>query len=186
MSRFEYLSVLVSIVIALGINEVTISWGRLIQRRERVKFSWLHAFWSLFTLFLLIQLWWGFWNFRTVETWSLAALLAVVTEAITLVLCALLLVPGAREDAAACDLHRVYLDNSRPFFLLGALLLVQLTLVDVLVLGMPLLHGENAMRGVGTAVAIVAARSRHPRVHTGVALVSLALLAGFLLEALAL
>ena len=86
MTRFEYLSVLVSIVIALGITEVTIGWGRLLQQRRRVRLSWLHAFWSLFTLFLMIQLWWGFWNFRTVERWSLAGLLAVVLEAITLVL----------------------------------------------------------------------------------------------------
>jgi len=134
----------------------------------------------------MIQLWWGFWNFRTVEAWSLGSLLAVVTEAITLVLCALLMVPGQREKSESIDLRRVYLDNSRPFFLLGTLLLVQLTLVDVLVLGMPLLHGENAVRAFGVAVALFAAWSRDPRVHTGIALVSLALLAGFLVEAMAL
>jgi len=39
MSRFEYLSVLVSIVIAMGISEIRVSWGRLIQRRDRVEFS---------------------------------------------------------------------------------------------------------------------------------------------------
>ncbi|MBW2386077.1 MAG: hypothetical protein JRG92_20790 [Deltaproteobacteria bacterium] len=55
MSRFEYLSVLISIVIALGLNEVTKSWGRLLQDRRHVRFSLLHGFWSAFILLLMIQ-----------------------------------------------------------------------------------------------------------------------------------
>ena len=85
MSRFEYLSVLISIVIALGITEVTISWGRLLQHRGRVRFSALHGFWSTFLLFIMIQFWWGFWNYRTVEDWSLTSLLIFVSEGIALV-----------------------------------------------------------------------------------------------------
>lgn len=186
MSRFEYVSVLVSIVIALGVTEVTIAWGRLIQHRDRVRFSWLHGFWSAFSLFLMIQLWWGFWNFRTVESWSLLALLAVVTEAIALVLCALVLVPRSFDDAAACDMGALYRRNARPFFLIAAWLITQFTLVDVQVLGMPLLHPENAMRVPGVALALVAGLSDDPRVHTAAPIVALALLAGFLLNALAL
>jgi len=55
VSRFEYLSVLISIVIALGLNEVTKSWGRLLQDRRHVRFSLLHGFWSAFILLLMIQ-----------------------------------------------------------------------------------------------------------------------------------
>jgi hypothetical protein len=51
MTRFEYLSVLVSIVIALGISEVTVAWGRVLQQKVTTKIYWLHGFWSIFSLF---------------------------------------------------------------------------------------------------------------------------------------
>jgi hypothetical protein len=183
MSRFEYLSVLVSIVIALGIAEVTISWGRLLQRRREVTFSWLHAYWSLFTLFLMVQLWWGFWNFRTVEVWSFGALLAVVTESITLVLCALLLVPRVQDVDATLDLRRVYADNARPFFLLGASLIAQLTLVDWIILDTPLLDPENLSRLPGIAIALALAWTDDRRLHAALPGVATILLILFLWNA---
>ena len=182
MTRFEYLSVLVSIVIALGITEVTISWGRLIQSRARVTFSAIHGFWSAFLLVMMIQLWWGFWNFRTVEEWSFLALVAVVAEAVTLVLCALLMSP--RDPGPDhLDLERHYLENARPFFLLGGLLLVQLTLVDDLVLGTPFLHPENAVRLPGVALTVAGAATSSRRVHMTLPFVAAVLLVGFLFVA---
>ena len=182
MSRFEYLSVLVSIVIALGITEVTISWGRALQLRHRLTFSWLHLFWTLFMLFLMVQFWWGFWNFRLIETWSLAALLSVLVEAITLVLAALLLAPRAAETGPL-DLDELFFTNSGIFFLLGAALILQLAVVDTLVAGKPVVSFENAFRLPGICVALFAARSQNPRVHIGLALLALFLLAGFLATA---
>lgn len=180
VSRFEYLSVLVSIVIALGLSEVSLAWARLLQNRTHVRFSWLHGFWSAFTVFLMVQFWWGFWNFRTVEAWSLLGLLGVVAETMTLVLCALLLTPP-RALAGAVDLGALFHDGARTFFLVGAVLLVQLSLVDSLILGTPLLHVENGVRLLGVGVALAAARSASPRFHGVLAAVSAALLGAFLL-----
>jgi hypothetical protein len=178
LSRFEYLSVLVSIVIALGITEVTISWSRLLQLRRRVTFSWLHAFWTIFMLFLMIQFWWDFWNFRLVESWSLLSLFGVVAPAITLVLAALLLTPRGIESGPA-NLGTMYFSNSRLFFLLGAALMLQLTVVDTLVTGRPFAVLENLFRVPGIAIALFAAFSTSVRVHNGLALLALLLLAGY-------
>ncbi len=114
MSRFEYLSVLISIVIALGITEVTISWGRLLQHRSRVRFSGLHVFWSTFLLFIMIQFWWGFWNYRTVDNWSLPTLLIFMSATIALVLCAIVLVPG-RVISGDIDLEDLLLRERTAF-----------------------------------------------------------------------
>ena len=46
MSRFEYLSVLLSIVIALGISEMVSSWGALLRQRRLVRFYWVHRLWT--------------------------------------------------------------------------------------------------------------------------------------------
>ncbi len=183
MSRFEYLSVLISIVIALGLTEVTVSWGRLLQNRRRVRFSWLQGFWSAYLVFFMVQFWWGFWNFRTVAGWSLASLLAVVAEAITLVLCALLMTPRQVGEGPV-DLEALYFESARPFFLMAALLLVQLCLVDVAIVGLPLLHEENLVRLVGLVVVGVGAASSDRRVHRALPVAAAALMAIFLLNAL--
>lgn len=179
MSRFEYLSVLVSIVIALGITEVTISWSRVLQMRDRVQFSWLHAFWTVFMFVLMVQFWWGFWNFRFVESWSLHSLLSVVAEAITLVLAALLLAPRG-IDSEPLDLGAMFFSNSRLFFLLGAAVVLQLALVDTLVAGLPFLSLENLFRMPGFVLALVAASTTSVRAHRALAAGASLLLIGFL------
>lgn len=179
MSRFEYLSVLVSIVIALGISEVLTSWGRLLRDRVRVRFHGLHAFWTLFTLVLMVQMWWGFWNFRTVESWTFFALLGVVVECIVMVLCVLVLLP-TREGDAPVDLRQHFFAQCRLFFSLGVVLLLQLSAVDVLVLGQPVLHVENAIRVPGIGLAALGAAFPSPRVQTALATVSGLLFAGFI------
>ncbi len=181
MTRFEYLSVLISIVIALGMSEVTVSWGRLIQHRNQVRFSWLHAFWSAFIMLLMIQFWWGFWNFRTVEDWSLFALIGVVLEATTLVICALLLTPG-RSLSGSIDLESLYFEHSRPFFLFGAFVLIQFSLIDTLVVGIPIFHMENLIRFLATAVVILLAWSSNSHLHSALAIVCVLLLAVFLIN----
>jgi hypothetical protein len=185
VSKFEYLSVLISIVIALGITEVTVSWGRVLQSRERVTFSWLHGFWSVVALFLMVQLWWGFWNFRLVETWTLPSLLLVVGEAINLVLCGLLLAPRLEGDRAL-DLQVLFLHNSKLFFLLGALLISQLAVVDSIVLGQSIFVAENVPRALAVGLLLSATFVEKPRTHVAVAACSVALLAGFLATAVAL
>jgi len=182
MSRFEYLSVLISIVIALGITEVTISWGRLLQHRSRVRFSALQLFWSTFLLFLMVQFWWGFWDYRTVDDWSLASLLIFVTEGIALVLCAIVLSPD-RMISGDVDLEDLYYENARPFFLLAAVFLALSTVGDTFVLGVPFGHTENLTRLGGIGLVGFAASSTDRRVHIGLPIVAVVLLAIFLARA---
>lgn len=180
MSRFEYLSVLVSIVIALGIGEMTISWGRALQLRQRLTFSWLHLFWTLFILFMMVQFWWGFWTFRHVDPWTLPKLLTVLVEAVTLVLAALLIAPRPVESGPV-DLHELFFAHSRWFFLLGAALIVQLAITAAAIVDKPFFSMENVFRAPGVALALVAAWTTNLRFHYSFAGAAALLLAGFLL-----
>ncbi len=179
MSRFEYLSVLISIVIALGISEMASSWGHLLRVRARVRFYWLHTFWSVFMVMLMVQFWWGFWQFRDVESWSFFGLVSVVSEALVLVVAALVMIPGNAPDEAL-DLRAHFFGNSRLFFGLGALLLAQLAVVDTAVGGQAFLSSENAFRIPGILVAVGAAASQDERLHVALATVGSLLLLGFL------
>jgi hypothetical protein len=179
VSRFEYLTVLISIVIALGISEIVSSWGALLRQRRAVRFDWVHAVWTVLVVLLMVQFWWGFWSFRVVETWSFAALVAVVAEAIVMVLASLVLTPRVAPGGGEIDLRAHYFEQSRVFFGLAFVLLWQLAIVDALVGGQPFVHPENAVRGVGLGVTAWGALSRSERVHQALAVASAALLAVF-------
>ena len=183
MTKFEYLSVLISIIIGLGINDVMMSWGRLIRNRRRVRFYWLHGFWSAFVLFLMIQFWWGFWNFRVIEHWSLLNLMIAVLEGMMLVLCAIQLMPSRTSDIDI-DLRERYFDSRQPFFILGALTLVQMTITDIFIIGIPVLHSENGVRLAGAGVAALLAWSPNPRLHAVMPAIALVLLGAFLTYAI--
>jgi hypothetical protein len=178
VSRFEYLSVLVSIVIALGISEIASSWGRLLRNRAHVRFYWLHAFWSVFTILLMIQFWWGFWEFRVVQSWSFPKLLAVIAEVLVLVLAGIILLPNT-DSNERIDLRAHYFDHCRVYFFFGAILIAQLALVDLLVGEQPFFHAENAFRLSGLLVAGLAAAYPGERLHAAIAIVGSVLLLGF-------
>lgn len=178
MTRFEYLSVLVSIVIALGMSEVVSVWGRLLRRRRQVRLCWIHASWSLFVLVLLVQMWWGFWSYRVVEDWTFGALLMVVMDALLMVLAALVITPSDPLEPGL-DLRAFFLGNRRLFFGISALLLLQLALSDAVVSRQPLIHPENAFRLAGLALVAVAARSESVALHGAIVALGFLLLAGF-------
>jgi hypothetical protein len=178
VSRFEYLSVLISIVIALGLSEVLSAWGRLLRHRARVRPYWVHGLWSLLIVLLMVEFWWGFWQFRVVAAWSFAGFLAVLAESLVMVLAALVITPGDFAEGDL-DLRTHFYENARLFFVLGAVLLVQLAVVDAVVGGQPFVHVENAFRAAGLGVLVWAALSRSERVHGALALAALGLLLVF-------
>ena len=178
MSRFEYLSVLISIMIALGMSEIVTAWGRLLRARERVHFYWLHSFWTIFMVVMMVQFWWGFWEFRIVETWSLPGLLAVVAESLVLVLAGMSLLPNP-ELSGPVDLRAHYFANCRLFFTLGAILLLMLTMVDAFVGGQPFVHPENAVRLPATILVILAAVFPNEKFHATFTFLSVAMFIGF-------
>ena len=182
MSRFEYLSVLISIVIALGLSEVVAGWGRILRRRRDVQFYWLHAVWSVFIVLFMIQFWWGFWNFRTIEEWSLPGLVAVVASVLLIVLAALALIPD--DVPRGLDLRKHYYEQSRLFFGLAFVLIVQLSLVDTWVAGQPFFHLENALRGAGLLVTAGAALSTREGVHASLAIAGILLFGWFTASAI--
>jgi len=131
----------------------------------------------------MIQFWWGFWNFRTVEEWSLTSLFFVVLEAMIMVICALLLTPN-RALTGKIDLTDLYYDNARPFFLCATILMIQLGLVDSLVLGTPLLHAENLVRLTGAASTALLAWSPNHRLHVAFPFIAVVLFTTFLLNSI--
>ena len=92
MSEFEYLSVLVSIVVAFALSEIFAGWGRMIRGRDHVKVYWVHIVATLLVAALIIQFWWSAWQYRelAINFYHYAALLL---SPLTCVLLAFVLTP---------------------------------------------------------------------------------------------
>ncbi len=53
MGAFEYLSVLISIILALGMTRVLAGVGEMLQARSRHRIYWVHVIWIV-NLFLYL------------------------------------------------------------------------------------------------------------------------------------
>jgi hypothetical protein len=93
VNAFEYLSVLISIILALGMTRVLAGVGEMLQARSRRHIYWVHAIW-IFNLFLwLVVAWWIFYRWRDQQPWTFFLFVFVVISPTILYLASLLLFP---------------------------------------------------------------------------------------------
>ncbi len=133
VNRFDFLSVLVSIIIALGISHILASAARLIRRRGKVRLYLPTTVWMVTLLLLQVQVWWVAFYRRDIVHWTFFGFLLYLLIPILISLLGYLLVPEFElEVADDVDLEREYGHNRRWFFgFLGAVVIVSL-LEDVL------------------------------------------------------
>jgi len=58
MNQFEYLTVMVSIVLGIGVSRLIADAARLIQARRHVRFYWVSIVWGVNLFLLHLQVWW--------------------------------------------------------------------------------------------------------------------------------
>jgi hypothetical protein len=67
---FEYISLLTSIVLALGISRTLTGLGKLLQSRGRPRAYWVHGAWGMNVLLWLLLNWWILFRWHTQERWT--------------------------------------------------------------------------------------------------------------------
>ena len=136
MGAFEYLSVLISIILALGMTRVLAGVGEMLQARSRHRIYWVHVIW-IFNLFLyLVIAWWIFYRWRDQQPWNFYLFLFVLISPTVLYLASLLLFPREGNVDTVIDYKAHYYENHRAFFILFALF-VPVDIVDSLLKGVP-------------------------------------------------
>lgn len=126
MSTFEYVMVLVSIVIALAIAHLLTALGECIRRYrsrdKRIKLDSVFLLWLVFVLVWLISFWWWEFKFQELVTeWSYGLYLFVISYSIVLFLLAEILVPYRMQGVT--DTYSYFMEGRKWFF--GVVLLVQ-------------------------------------------------------------
>jgi hypothetical protein len=168
MDPFSYLSVLISIVLALGMTRVLAGVGEMLQARSRRRIYWVHAVWILNLFLYLVVAWWIFYRWRNQQTWTFFLFVFVLISPTILYLASLLLFPreGARDEAVNYKTH--FYANHRAFFILLGLF-GPVDLVDTLLKGVPHFLAQGPTYIVSLVLYVsglaIAAITRNERFH---------------------
>jgi hypothetical protein len=115
LTPFDYLTVLVSIVMGLAIANVLTGLANVMLARERVGFYWPPVAWAVWLFFIEAQHWWAQWGVHHTRVWNFGTFLLELLVPVNLFLLSALALP-ARESGDAPDLFAWYSRNRRWFF----------------------------------------------------------------------
>jgi hypothetical protein len=174
MQPFEFILVLVSIIIGLGITEVLATQGRVL--RGELRAGLIHTIWSAVVLTLLVQQFWSEWFQSGRDEWSFVELTVTLVPPLLLFLTASLISPATVRTS---DLDAFFLERKLPFFVVLAFVHLSYAMEDWVLTGGAL--DRNVMRGAAILLFALLAVSKSKRVQLGGACVEAALLLYFTL-----
>lgn len=131
MSKFEFISVFVSIVLAFALSELLMGWGRLIRIRHRVRNFGLYLGWTVWLLVLITFHYLGFWEYNEVDIHTTGGMLLLLSAPIIAVLLAFLVTPDLTAEGTL-DLEKHYFGVRGWFFPMAVLFLIMSYIADSL------------------------------------------------------
>lgn len=162
----EYLSVLVSIIVGLGLSHLLSSVGKLLSRRHRVR-PYLPSMMAAVIIFLAhVQFWWGSFDFGEEIENNFFAFLVFLLTPILLYLIAVLALPELDQDDSGEVSLRDHYYEARPWFYgLTALVPVMTAVRNVMFQGEPFWNQDRPFELAFFVVALVGALTASERVH---------------------
>ena len=175
MGVFEYISVLTSIIVGLGIAHLLKGVATIVQHPDRHRTYWVHLLWVAFMFFQAIFFWWWEFALESLGHWTFQIYLFVLFFAFLIYMLCALLFP---QDLEGYTGYEDYFMSRRSWFL-G--ILVVFFLVD---LGDTWLKGADYFNSLGLeypltqglmiAGCLVGIATANRRFHAGFAVVILA------------
>ena len=125
MEIFEYISVLTSIIVGLGIAHLLRGIAQLIQHPGRYTVYWVHLVWVAYMFFQMAFWWWWQFNLLDLPAWQFQNYMFLLIYAVILFLICALLFPTDLDDYSGFEEY--YFSRRKWFFgLLAASFLIDL------------------------------------------------------------
>ena len=163
MDAFNYLAVLISIILGLGITQLLTGFGRWIEQRKEFRPFLPAMIWAGILLLIHVQTWWSMFGLRFVTHWTFLRFGVVLLQPATLYLLAMLVLPSS--SVHSLDLRTNYFAQRRWFFGLLAFLLLVSVAKDLVLNGVLPSHVNLAFHGGFLALAIAASVTERDRAH---------------------
>lgn len=110
---FEYIGVLISVILGLGMTHLAVGMSKLIQERETVRHYWVHILWTLNVLIHILAIWWGMYWWNDLPEWTVFQYLFITVYSVVLFLLAAMLYPW---DMSKNEDFRDYFFRNRVWF----------------------------------------------------------------------
>ncbi|MBT8361964.1 MAG: hypothetical protein KJO32_13515 [Deltaproteobacteria bacterium] len=98
MGVFEYLGVILSVIMGLGVTHILAGLSKAIHHRKTVKVYSVQALWAANILIYIMSIWWGMFCWSGQQEWSYFQFLLLIFNAILLFLSASLILPWDFSD----------------------------------------------------------------------------------------
>jgi hypothetical protein len=169
MDAFNYLSVLLSILLGLAIAEILQGYRKLVLSRRRIRPAIVPLAWSALILLFATQSWWASFGLSTHRDWSFIAFSMVLIQFGLLYMLAAVILPEIEDRE--CDLDAHFADVRRPFFMFLIAMLVASILKDVILDGRLPEARNLAFHGalIATSIIGIVASSRRIQIAIVVA-----------------
>lgn len=134
MTPFEYLSVLLSIILGLAITQILQGYRALLLSRHNVKPHWPAIIWSILLLLFAAQAWWASFGLEDRAEWRFDIFLVILIQMGLIYMMAALVLPDV-PDKSEIDLPAHYEAQRRPFFICFGLVVVVSVAKDLMLDG---------------------------------------------------
>jgi hypothetical protein len=168
ISAFEYVSILVSIILGLGITQILSSFSDLLYNYKRIKFYWPHTLWVIFVLFLHIQDWFVTYELRFKSVWRLPELMFILAYPVSLFIAAKMLLP-TNEAEKTNDMKSYYMSQFPTLFLIMAVSITCSILFNILLLGKPMLEQGLLFVFLATMIYLFIKKDKNEIIHKTIA-----------------
>jgi hypothetical protein len=176
LTKFEFIMMFVSVVVAFAMAELLMGWGKIIRARHRVSHPWLLAGWSFWLLIIITYHYLGFWEYQAYNFTKVAPMVLFLAAPIMMVLLTFVLTPELRYYQAI-DLEEHYFQTKNWFFGMVIIFLILSRASDPL---LPDFADTWKQRSLGTLLVIVSVSwllfTNDRKVHYGLLLFNLAYL----------
>jgi hypothetical protein len=116
LSPFEYVVVLTSIILGMGITQLITGFASIVVRWNDVKLYWPHLVLILLIFIIHIQDWWATYALRNNTSWSLPMFLFIILYPVNLYILAKILFP-IKWSPVPFDLKNFFFSNFRKIYL---------------------------------------------------------------------
>ena len=166
MTLFEYLGVLISVVMGLGVTHLLTGLSKIIRERDTIHVYWVHLLWTFNILLYLMAVWWGMFWWSDLAQWSFLHFLFISLYATTLFLLGSMLFP--RFISPDHDFREYFLENRSWFFgiqLAAWLIDIPETVLKAAAGLRPLPDHYEWFIGIMIAISLAGLVFKSPKVH---------------------
>jgi hypothetical protein len=164
MDAFSYLSVLLSVILGLAVQQVLQGYRSLALNRRRVRPYWPTIAWSISILLMTAQHWWASFGLADHRDWSFAAFAAILVQTGLIYMFAALVLPDI-PAGQGIDLKAHYYRERIAFFSVGTAAIAW-SIVREFVLNGHAPQGENlAFHILFIAMSLTALATANERIH---------------------